>query len=86
MRLRRGASRAIIRPSWPPPTQPTFRELGVVGREELIGSFLCFVPMARDEWMSDVGCRCFCLGRLMMGDGGNLLPGIFLISFLVPLN
>jgi hypothetical protein len=32
--LRRGASRAIIRPSWPPPTQPTLRELGVVGREE----------------------------------------------------
>lgn len=32
--LRRGASRAIIRPSWPPPTQPTLRELGIVGREE----------------------------------------------------
>lgn len=62
VRLRRGASRAIIRPSWPPPTQPTFRELGVVGREELIGSFLCFVSMARDEWMSDVGACCCWVG------------------------
>ena len=39
-RLRRGASRAIIRPSCPPPTQPMVRVVGVGGRRLVMILFL----------------------------------------------
>lgn len=61
--LRRGDSRAIIRPSWPPPTQPTFREVGLIGREVMGGrlrSIATGLDLGGGWWVVALN-SCFCV-------------------------